>query len=243
MTDIIVHLDKEHERQQRHRLLGNNVYILFHDFLRQIHKEGQTSLSHVEAFVAAERFACMLLSVPNVVEGIVDELEDLEDEAEGENDAVTVSILATAIIYTVRNSHAGFDYRSVVKAIYDRWIDHPLFDPMLLTAARKEEARWMEGKRIDLLTCEVEDIERNNGGEEAVKGLLRHILGFSDVLSAQGIQAILLWMNKYNNEHGTKYTRYINELYEKLGKKTNTQFNIDKINDIHDNKEVKIGGE
>lgn len=88
MSDIIVHLKKGQAGQERRKLLRNDVYVLFHEFLKQKHKDKQTGLSQVEVFLAAERLACLLLELPNVVEGIDDELDDLEDEAEGVNDAM-----------------------------------------------------------------------------------------------------------------------------------------------------------
>lgn len=85
-------------------MLRNDVYVLFHEFLRQKHEDGLTRLSQVEVFLAAERLARLLLELPNVVEGIDDELDDLEDEAEGVNDAILVSMMAAAIICAVKNA-------------------------------------------------------------------------------------------------------------------------------------------
>lgn len=39
--------------------------------------------------------------------------------------------------------------------IYKRLNDHPLFFQLLEICARKEEKKWMEGKRTNLLTCEL----------------------------------------------------------------------------------------
>ena len=83
MKKTIVHLDKEQTRQHRRRLLANDVYVLFHDNLEQLHKYGMTALSKVEVFVSAENFAKLLLSLPNIEVGIDDELDDLEKEAKG----------------------------------------------------------------------------------------------------------------------------------------------------------------
>ena len=126
-------------------------------------------MSQVEVFLAAERLARLLLELPNVVEGIDDELDDLEDEAEGVNDAILVSMMAAAIICAVKKRHAKFDWQAATQSIFARWNDHPLFFPMLQAAAHKEEERWMEGTKTNLLTCELTDIELNKEGEEAVE--------------------------------------------------------------------------
>lgn len=241
MTETIVHLDKEQTRHWRRKLLANDVYVLFSDHLKQLHKDGQTALSQVEVFLSAKNFASLLLSLPNIKEGIDDELDDLEDEAEGNNDAMIVSMVAAAIICAVRKRHATLDCAFAVKRIYARWLDHALSLPMLQAAARKEEAQWLEGKKINLLTCELEEIEDNEEGDEAAREIFQYLIDMSASIGESTIKEILLVLNKYNNDHGNKYKTYIDTLYEKLRIKTTTQFHIDKINDIHGNQEVKIG--
>lgn len=57
---MIVHLDKEQTRQMRRKLLADNsdiVFVLFHDTLKQLHTDGETQLSAVEAFLSARQFA------------------------------------------------------------------------------------------------------------------------------------------------------------------------------------------
>ncbi len=240
MTDTIVHLDKEQTRLWRRKLLANDVYVLFCDYLKQLHKEGQTALSQIEVFLSASNFAHLLMSLSNIQEGIDDELDDLEEDAEGENDAMIISIVATAIMCAVRNRHSAFDYRFAIIHIYTRWNDHALLAPMLQSAARKEEARWMEGKKTDLLTCELEEIENNKEGEEAVRDLFQYFVDMSASVGESTIKENLLILNKYNDDHGYKYQPCIDALYEKLGIKTTTQFNIERINDIHDNPNVTI---
>ena len=240
MTDTIVHLDKEQTRLQRRKLLANDVYVLFCDHLKQLNKEGQTALSQVEVFLSASNFAHLLMSLPNIKDGIDDELDDLDEDAEGENDAIIISMVATAIMCAVRNRHSAFDYRFAIIHIYTRWNDHALLAPMLQSAARKEEARWMEGKKTDLLTCELEEIENNKEGEEAVRDLFQYFVDMSASVGESTIKENLLILNKYNDDHGYKYQPCIDALYEKLGIKTTTQFNIERINDIHDNPNVTI---
>ena len=66
---MIVHLDKEQTRLFRRKLLADNsdiVFVLFHDTLKQLHKEGETQLSAVEAFLSARQLAKTLLSMNEV---------------------------------------------------------------------------------------------------------------------------------------------------------------------------------
>ena len=241
MTNIIEHLEREQTREKRRELLANDAYVLFHDHLEQLNKEGKTALSQVEVFLSAENFAKLLLSLRNIQEGIKYELDDLEDDAEGENDAMIISVLAACLISAQRVSRPESDRKFAVLHILTRWDEHPLLDPMLQAAARKEEARWMEGKKTDLLTCELEEIERCGEGEAAVREVFEYFVGMSASVGENTIKENLLILNKYNNDHGHKYQPYIDALYEKLGIKTTTQFNYDKLFDVHDNNTVEIG--
>ena len=226
MTDTIVHLDKEQTRQQRRKLLANDVYVLFCDHLKQLRKDGRTELSPTEVFLSAMNFASLLKSLPNIEDGIDDELDDLEEDAESENEAVIISMVATAIMCAVKNRHPNFDYKFAITHIYIKWNDHPLFAPMLYAAARKEGTRWMEGKKTDLLTCELREIENNKEGEDAVRELFQFFVGMSASVDIDTIKANLLILVKYNSDHGYKYQQYIDALYKELRKKNTIQVNI-----------------
>ena len=84
----------------------------------------------------------------------------------------------------------------------------------------------MEGTKTNLLTCELTDIELNKEGEEAVEEVFQYFVDFSKNASEHTIKENLLVLNKYNNDHGGKYTFYIDELYEKLGIKSRPQVYI-----------------
>lgn len=155
---MIVHLDKEQTRLQNRKLLANDVYVLFRDHLEQLHNEGLTKLSPTEVFLSAMNFASLLMSLPNIKEGIDDELDDLKEDAEGENDAMIISMVATVIMTVVKNRYnPTFDYEFAISHIYIRWDDHPLCKPILIAAKRKEFT-WLEkGKKIDSRTCKLID--------------------------------------------------------------------------------------
>ena len=96
----------------------------------------------------------------------------------------------------------------------------------LCSVARKEKTWWMKGKKTDLLTCELREIENNKEGEDAVRELFQYFVGMSENLSKDAIKEILYILNKYNSDHDNKYKPYIDALYDKLGIKTTTQVNI-----------------
>lgn len=237
---MIVHLDKEQTRQMRRKLLADNsdiVFVLFHDTLKQLHTDGETQLSAVEAFLSARLFAQTLLSMNEAMEGLEDELDDLEDDAYGKNDAMIISIVACAIIKAFAKAHATSVYDEVVKAILIRWNDHPLFFPMLAGAARKEERRFAENKRNDLLRYELEQAVGDGDGKQAV----REIVETAKETDVECIKSLLFVLGKLNVAHSNMYDSEYNDLYDVYVKKTQVVYSFKSLNDIHDNQEVKIG--
>ena len=235
---MIVHLDKEQTRQMRRKLLASGsdiVFVLFHDTLKQLQSEGKTQLSAVEVFLSARSFAQTLLSMGEVMEALEDELDDLKDDAEGGNDAMIIGIVACAIIKAYAKAHATSVYDEVVMAILMRWNDHPLFFTMLQGAARKEERRFAEDKRNNLLRYELE--------QAAVEGevSVREMVAYAKEMDAESIKVILFMLGKANVDHGNMYDSEYNDLYDVYLKKTQVVYNFKSLNDIHDNQEVKIG--
>lgn len=237
---MIVHLDKEQTRQMRRKLLADNsdiVFVLFHDILKQLHNEGETQLSAVEVFLSARQFASILLSMNEATEGLEDEIDDLEEEADGENDAMIISIVACVIIKACAKARALPVCDEVVMGVFMRWNDHPLFMLLLKGAARKEERRFAEDKRNDLLRYELELA----AGEPDGKQTVREIVETTKEMDVECIKSMLLVLGKVNVAHGNIYESEYNDLYDVYVKKTQVVYNFKSLNDIHDNQEVKIG--
>ena len=235
MKKTIVHLNEEQTQEQRRKLLANDAYVFFHDLLTQLHKDKETALSQVELFLSAERFAGLLLSLPNIQEGIKDELHDLEEDAEGENDAMIISVLAAILISAQRDRLPESDLQFAVTCILDRWDEQPLLFPMLEAAARKEGARWMEDM-TNLLMCEM-----NETHLDGVKAVVSDLVDISKGLTAESIEKFLLLLMALKGKYGNAFDEEINRLQEELNKKTTTQFNFDRMYDVHDNDTVEIG--
>lgn len=213
---MMVHLDKEQSRQQRRRLLGDHVFVIFHDMLKEWHAAQLTSLTPVDAYLSARSFASTLISLPDAMEGIEDEIADLEEEAEG-NDAMIVMMLSTAILQAYSSHSIGWDAAAVSRRIYERWCDHELFFSFFDYGTRKEQARWLEGKKTDLLTCEIRDVEEGGEGSAEIVNVFSYFINCSDKVDASTIKENLLLLNKFNIDNGHKYDAEINVLYEKLG--------------------------
>lgn len=221
MTDFIVRLEKEQIRQERRKLLSDDVYVLAHDVLKQAHKDGLTSLTQVELYLSGKHLAHVLLSLPNVEEGIEDELEELEEmEAGSEDEAVIVGMIAAAII-NANGSSRNRDITPIVLPIFRRWGGHRLCIPILEAMQIKEEKRWMEGKRTNLLSCTLEETTRE--GEEEVEDLLQNFLDDCDMWEPTTFKDFFLTLSKYNADHENRYQSHIDALKEKLRARTSPQ--------------------
>ena len=220
MKKTIVHLDQAQTREQRWKLLKNKMYVFFHDLLKQLHTDNETALSPVEVFLSAERFANLLLRLPDIEEGIEDELHDLEEDAKGENDAMIISVLAAFLIGGQSGSLPEAVWQFAVLYILARWVDHPLLEPMLLAVAGKE-TRWREDM-TNLLMCEMnETLENENldGARAVVSDIVENCMG----LTAESIEKFLLLLMALKGKYGNTFDEQINRLQEKLNEKTTTQ--------------------
>lgn len=218
---MIVRLNKEQIKQERRKLLGDVVYVIFHDAMKCLQQEGVTALSPVELFLSAKAFAQTVIDLPDALEGLTDEMDDLIEEADGENDAMIVMMLASGIFQAVGVHQTDFDARQVILRIYERWNDHKLFFRLLEEGSKKEESRWLEGKRTSLLTYELDSIDREGDGEAAVRQVFDYFICSADKVDRDSIKGCLIVLNKYNNDHGNAYNREINALYDKLEMKNN----------------------
>lgn len=227
---MIVRLDKEQQKQARRQLLNDVVYILSHDTLKQLQIDGHTSLSPVEVFLSAQKFCEEVLALPDIIEGLNDEIEDLEIEAGGKNDAATILTVASLQILALSKRKIGANYREVVLRILEYLDGYDQLMPLVEQMARKEEARWVEGKKSDLLNYELQQIVLEGGGSEDVRQLFEDFVGFADNTDTQSIKEALTFLNWYNHHHNHSYDKEISTLYEILGIKSKTRLDIKEYN-------------
>ena len=219
---MIVRLEKEQQSAARHQLLKDVVWAVCNDTLRRLQHEGQTTLAPVEVFLSARQFCDTVLGLSDIEEGIDYEMDDLEDEATGENDAVVVMMLATAQLQARSKQQVGIDFKKIILRIYERWNDHELFFPLLNQFANKEEALWLQGKRFDLLNYELQEIKLSGGGSEDIRQLFEDFVGYSDKMLPETIKELLLFLERYNLDHNHAYDKELLALFEKLGIKSTT---------------------
>lgn len=218
---MIIHLDKEQVRQERRRLLSDDVFVIFHDALRQFCREGYTMLAPAEIYLSAKSFASDVLLLPDILEGIEDEMDDIQDDAANEDEAMLVLMVASAVIFAAGKTYEHLDVNAIIMTIYKRLNDHPLFFQLLEICARKEEKKWMEGKRTNLLTCELNVMKADGTKASDVKDFLHPFLQQVCEYPPDTIEKVLIPLHDLNRQYEGKLDKEVDLLRRKLG--VNTQ--------------------
>lgn len=214
---MIIHLEKEQLKQARRDLLRDDVYIIFVDALRQYHQEGYTTLAPAELYLSAKSFVGDVLQLPDIIEGIADEMDDILDEADNKDEAMLIMMVATGVFCAVGKKYKGVDSDAVIRIIYDRWVDHPLFFPMLDICAKKEQKKWLEGKKTNLLTCELESMKTDGTTEAEAKDFLHPFLQQVCAYPDETIERVLNPLRDLNEMHSGMFDEEVNMLKRKLG--------------------------
>ncbi len=236
---MIVRFEKEQQAAARRQLLTDVVWAICNDTLRRLQREGQTALAPVEVFLSARQFCDTVLGLSNIDEGIDYEMDDLEDEATGENDAMVVMMLATAQLQARSKQQVGIDFKKIILRIYERWNDHKLFFPLLEQFSDKEIS-LLEHKKIDLFSYELRCIDTDMqvvDGFSIVTAIVDAALG----LSTDGMQHVENVLSEVNDKYGHRYQKDLDRLREARKKKSESINNIGIMFGISGNQNVNIG--
>ena len=230
---MMVRLNEKEQTLARRQLLTDVVWVICHDSLLDLKKDGKTKLAPVELFLSARQFANTLMSLPDMEEGLDDEMADLEDKVEGE-DAMIIALLASAQMIAISKKRIDLNFRDIIKRIFMRWENHELFFTLIEKFADKEESRWLAGKQTDLLNYELQEIELNGGGSEDVRQLVKFVSGMDN----GSITGFLSAFNDYNIANNHAYDDEINSLYTKL--REPKIVNANNYIEAHDNQMVNF---
>ena len=133
---MIVRLDKEQQRNIRRQLLNDVVSIISHEVLRQMQREGYTELSPVEVFLSARNFCKVVVALPDIDEGLDDEMDDIEDETEGKNDFMLIMTLACVQLQAMSKRTVGVNLQKIISRIFERLDGHNLLWPLIVKLAK-----------------------------------------------------------------------------------------------------------
>ena len=219
---MIVRLDKEKQRTARHQLLNDVVYIISHEALKQMQHDGHTELSPVEVFLSARNFCDSILELPDIEEGLDDEMDDLEDETEVKDDYMLILTLVTVQLQAMSKRSVGIDFKKIIFRIFERLEGYEFLWPLIEQMTDKEDSRWLAGKKTGLLDYELQEIKIDGGGSEEIKQLFADMVECSDKMDKETIKGNLLFLNRYNIDHNHAYDKEVIALFDKFGIKSTT---------------------
>lgn len=94
---------------------------------------------------------------------------------------------------------------------------------------------------VSLMQKELDSIKENNPDLKQAKEVVRTIVDNCMGLTNDTIEGILVPLMSTNEQYNFAFSEDVNRLKEELESKTKTNFKFEKLNDIHDNKQVQIG--
>lgn len=220
---MIEHLTPQQARPVRRRLIADIVYVVFHDALKAWHQEGKTHLTPPEIYLSARNLCDAILGLPDAEEGFEDELDDLETEADDTTDAMLVEMMAASMMDALtarQGEQPGQEpdaLRPVIIGILQRWCAHELFDGLVAAGCRKEDARYAQGKRSDLMHYELLELEQEGAGDEEIRQFIDQLLDSSAYgKSPETIKETIIVLCRFNLTRDHRYDSQLIELYKKL---------------------------
>lgn len=144
---MIIHLEKEQLKQARRDLLRDDVYIIFVDALRQYHQEGYTTLAPAELYLSAKSFVGDVLQLPDIIEGIADEMDDILDEADNKDEAMLIMMVATGVFCAVGKKYKGFDADAVIMIILTAGVTIRSFFLCSISVLKRNRRNGWKGRR------------------------------------------------------------------------------------------------
>lgn len=210
---MIEKLDKRNQRSVRTKLLSDDIYIIAHDALRRMRREGYTEFSSVELFLSARNFCESILALSDIEEGIDEEMDDLEEEVCNENDFVIIMTLVAVLLQAVGRRHddIDIDIEKVSCRIFDRIDESELVIPLIKQMMKKEDAIWLEGRRIDLLTYELVNIEKDNVIADG-NTIIANIVECASGLTPEGMQIVENVLSEVNDKYDHSFQEQLNIL-------------------------------
>lgn len=210
---MIVRLDREHRSDTRKQLLSDPVYVFCHEALRKMMLDGQTRLSPPEVVMSARNVCKAILDLPDIEEGLDDELDDLKAETDCDNDFTLIMAVAAAQLQALGKKRRDIDVREINFRIIQRLSGHPLLWPLYQQMSIKEEACRRKGVMTSLIDYELKEIETQGGGSEEIRQFLKDLASEFDHMAPDGRKELLIYLDRYNIDHGHAYDKETLELH------------------------------
>ena len=233
---MIVLLDTPEKRRDiRLRLYKDDVFLIAHEAIKSI----KPSLTLEELFASADQFTFFLLDNDISDRDIMQyEIDSLKAEVSDELSFFLILSLSFFKLGALRETKDNAE--KVARALVSFCQEYDGFTDLLKQLSKKEKERWLDNKRIDLLTYELRCIPKEVPSTDGLT-VMNSIVDASLDLSVEGMQHIENVLSEVNDQNGHQYQKELNRLREARKKKSKTLFHFERLNDIHGNGQVNIG--
>jgi hypothetical protein len=201
-------------------------------------KSLKPSLTLEELFASADQFTFFLLENDISDRDIMQyEIDSLKAEVSDELSFFLILSLSFVKLSALRETKDNAE--KVARALVGFCQEYDGFTDLLKQLLKKEQERWLDSKRVDLLTYELKCIPKEVPSTDGLT-VVNSIVDASLDLSVEGMQHIENVLSEVNDQDGHQYQKELNRLREARKKKSKTLFHFERLNDIHDNGKVII---
>lgn len=224
----------EKRRDIRLRLYKDDVFLIAHEAIKSL----KPSLTLEELFASADQFTFFLLENDISDRDIMQyEIDSLKAEVSDELSFFLILSLSFVKLSALRETKDNAE--KVARALVGFCQEYDGFTDLLKQLLKKEQERWLDSKRVDLLTYELKCIPKEVLSTDGLT-VVNSIVDASLDLSVEGMQHIENVLSEVNDQNGHQYQKDLNRLREARKKKSKTLFHFERLNDIHDNGQVTI---
>ena len=224
----------EKRRDIRLRLYKDDVFLIAHEAIKSL----KPSLTLEELFASADQFTFFLLENDISDRDIMQyEIDSLKAEVSDELSFFLILSLSFVKLSALRETKDNAE--KVARALVGFCQEYDGFTDLLKQLLKKEQERWLDSKRVDLLTYELKCIPKEVPSTDGLT-VVNSIVDASLDLSVEGMQHIENVLSEVNDQNGHQYQKDLNRLREARKKKSKNLFHFDRLNDIHDNGKVII---
>lgn len=225
----------EKRRDIRLRLYKDDVFLIAHEAIKSI----KPSLTLEELFASADQFTFFLLENDISDRDIMQyEIDSLKAEVPDELSFFLLLSLSFFKLGALRKTKDNAE--KVARPLVGFCQEYDGFTDLLKQLSKKEHERWLDNKRVDLLTYELKCIPKEVPSTDGLT-VVNSIVDASLDLSVEGMQHIENVLSEVNDQNGHQYQEELNRLREARKKKSKTLFHFERLNDIHGNGQVNIG--
>jgi len=223
-------------RNARIKLYKDDVFLIAHEAVNKM----ELSLDMVDLFASAVRFAGFLLE-NNLSDRALLRYELDELRAEVPDGLTYYNLIAITFVKLSALRKKEPNAEAVARALVRFCQEYSGFADLLKQLQKKEIERWLDNKRTNLLKEELHDVKNDSHGGDGKAAVAEIVDVAAEKLSSDAMLAVESVLAIVNDKSDHLYQEELERLREASKKKSVTNFNFDKLNDIHDNQNVTIG--